>query len=126
MKSKNSSLLPVLLVIQTLSIIIYTLIAFNNEGFTLFQIFFSNIISLTWNGQFNLDFSFYLLLSGIWVVWRNNFSPLSYVLALITFVMGIAIFAPYLVYLYITENGNIIRIIVGNNADFNNIKEIKG
>ncbi len=126
MKSKNSTLLPVLLVVQTLSIIIYTLIAFNNEGFTLFQIFFSNILSLTWNGQFNLDFSFYLLLSGIWVVWRNNFSPLSYVLALITFVMGIVIFAPYLVYLYITENGNITRIIVGNNTDFNNIKEIKG
>ena len=33
-------------------------------------------------GQFNLDFFTFLLLSGFWLVWRNQFSPLGFVLGI--------------------------------------------
>jgi hypothetical protein len=107
-------LLKALLVTQTIMVLIYTYVAFQHEGANLFQIFFSNIQTFGWNGQFNLDFSCYLTLSGIWLMWRDKFSTISIVLGMVAMIMGIIVFAPYLLWLLIQENGNIKKVLIGD------------
>lgn len=103
-----------LLIIQAIGVLVYTFFAFSNEGSNLFGVFLTNIMSLNWNGQFNFDFSCYLILSGIWIMWRNQFTSSSILLAIIAAIIGIIVFAPYLVYLIIKENGDLKTVLVGN------------
>lgn len=74
--NKSQIFLKLLVIIQTLVLIIYTAYAIKNEGWTLFNVFINNLTALNWNGQFNLDFSCYLTLSGVWIMWRNRFPAL--------------------------------------------------
>jgi hypothetical protein len=114
-QSKNSpSLLKSLLILQTLAILVYTGFAIKKEGWVLFKIFTNNLLALNWNGQFNLDFSFYLILSGIWIMWRNKFTTYSILLSTIAMIAGIMFFAPYLFYLLIKENGDVQKVLTGN------------
>lgn len=110
----KNNLLKLLLILQTIIVLVYTVIAFKNEGANLFSIFLSNIQSLTWNGQFNLDFSAYLILSGLWIVWRNKYSLFSIFLGMIASILGIIVFAPYLLYLLWKENGNLKKLLIGD------------
>ncbi|GAB2521482.1 hypothetical protein [Spirosoma aerophilum] len=107
-------LLRFLLFVQTIALLVYTYLAFQNEGATLFQLFLANIASLTWNGQFNLDFSCYLALSGLWIMWRNKFAPAAIVLGLAAMILGILAFAPYLLYLLTKENGDLKKVLIGD------------
>lgn len=92
---------------------IYTAYAVKNEGWDLFTIFLSNLTQMGWNGQFNLDFSCYLLLSAIWIMWRNKFSMSSILIGVVAMILGIVFFAPYLLYLVFTEKGNLQKIVTG-------------
>ena len=113
-QSNNSqTLLKSLLIIQTVALLVYTGFAIRNEGWTLFNILTNNITALNWNGQFNLDFSCYLILSGIWIMWRNKFSVSSIIFSVIAMIIGIMAFAPYLLYLLIKEKGNISKMLLG-------------
>lgn len=105
--------LKFLLFVQTLTLIVYTTYAVNNEGWTLFQIIIDNILAFNWNGQFNLDFSCYLTLSGIWIMWRNKFSLPSIIIAVVAMIIGIMFFAPYLLYLLAKEQGNLKKVLWG-------------
>ncbi|MCU0469333.1 MAG: hypothetical protein MUF58_12095, partial [Arcicella sp.] len=111
---KNIRIFKALLIVQTLSLFVYTIVAFNNDGYNLFNIFLSNIQSLNWNGQFNSDFSCYLILSGLWIGWRNHFTPSSILLGIVAMILGIIIFAPYLLYLLTKENGDLKKVLIGN------------
>lgn len=114
-KSNNSqTLLKSLVIIQTIALLVYTAFAIKNEGWTLFSILINNITSLNWNGQFNLDFSCYLTLSGIWIMWRNKFSISSIIFAVIAMIIGIMAFAPYLLYLLTKEKGDLKKILLGD------------
>lgn len=116
--SKNKQiLLKSLLAIQTLALIAYTIYAVNNEGWTLFQVFTGNMTAFNWNGQFNLDFSCYLTLSGIWIMWRNKFSISSIVFAIIAMIIGIMAFAPYLMYVLTTEKGDLRKVLLGHQSN---------
>lgn len=113
-ESKNSqTLLKSLMIIQTVALFVYTGFALKNEGWTLFSIAANNIAALNWNGQFNLDFSCYLTLSGIWIMWRGKFSMGSIIMALIAMIIGIMAFAPYLLYLLAKEKGNLHKVLLG-------------
>jgi hypothetical protein len=113
-QSNNSQmLLKSLLVIQTIAVLLYTVFSVKNEGWSLFSIFTNNITSLNWNGQFNLDFSCYLTLSGIWIMWRNKFSASSIIFAVIAMIIGIIVFAPYLLILLIKEKGDLKKVLIG-------------
>ena len=81
----NQNLFKALLFLQTVGLLIYTV----------------------------LDFSSYLILSGLWVMWRNKFSPKSILTAIIAMIVGIMVFAPYLLYLVIKENGDIKKVLIG-------------
>ncbi|MCP2867104.1 hypothetical protein, partial [Salmonella enterica] len=80
----------------------------------LLKVFFNNVNALGWNGQFCLDFSAYLTLSGLWICWRKNFSLPSILLGITAAVVGIMIFAPYLLYLLIQEKGDLKRVLAGD------------
>jgi hypothetical protein len=112
-KMKNNKLFKALLIGQTL-LLAYTILAFKNEGPNLFDIFLSNIQSLKWNGQFNLDFSCYLTLSGLWMMWRNKFTPSSIVFGIVAMILGIIVFAPYILYVLTKENGDLKKLLIGN------------
>ena len=111
--NKSQIFLKSLVIIQTIALLIYTGYAIKNEGWTLFNVFFNNLTTINWNGQFNLDFSCYLTLSGVWIMWRNRFSISSILFALIAMILGIIAFAPYLFYLLTKENGDLKKVLLG-------------
>lgn len=108
-----SKLLIGILVAQTLTLAVYTFLTIGKEGWNLFPIITSNISSMTWSGQFNADFSCYLLLSGMWIMWRNKFSSSSIIISLAAMIIGIMVFAPYLIYLTIKEKGDLRKVLLG-------------
>ena len=76
--------------------------------------FLSNVKSINWSGQFNLDFMSYLTLSGLWVMWRNHVSGKSIVIGLVAMILGIIFFAPYVLVLLVQEKGDLKKVLVGN------------
>jgi hypothetical protein len=65
----------ILLAAIFVTIVAYTSIVIANHGFGLFPIFLGDISNMGWPGQFNLDFSGFLVLSAFWLAWRNDFTP---------------------------------------------------
>lgn len=64
-----------LLAVMIVGILTITGVVGFKHGWNLLPIFFGDIVSLTWPGQFNFDFMCFLLLSGLWLAWRHHFSP---------------------------------------------------
>lgn len=110
----KQTFLKALLLTQTLAILAYTYLAFQNEGANLLQIFLQNIKSLNWNGQFNLDFLCYLMLSGLWIMWRNKFSAKSIGIGSLAMILGTVVFAPYILFLLFQEKGDIKKVLTGD------------
>ncbi len=110
----NSIGFRILLLVQAIGVFMYTWFAFQAEGPNLFSVFLNNLQSLTWTGQFNLDFSCYLTISGLWIMWRNKFNGVSILLGLAAMVLGIVFFAPYLLWLINREHGDFNRVLVGD------------
>ncbi|WP_020599242.1 hypothetical protein [Spirosoma panaciterrae] len=110
---QNTNFLKGLLIAQTVLLLIYTVLTLKDHGSDILGLFLSDIQAVNWNGQFNLDFSCYLLLSGLWIMWRNKFATPSLVLALVAAIIGIMLFAPYLLYLIVTEKGNLKNVLLG-------------
>lgn len=106
-------LLVTFLIMQAIAVLLYTIMAFQTDGANIFAIFLSNIRSFTWNGQFNLDFSCYLALSALWIVWRNKFSASSFFIAIAAMIVGIMVFAPYVAWLIVKEKGNMQAVLTG-------------
>lgn len=105
--------LRILLVLFTLTIIPYTFYTISQEGLTLFPVFFNDLTALTWSGQFNLDFLTYLILSSLWVAWRNNFSSSGMLLALCASVLGMSFLAPYLLLVSFQVKGELSHLLLG-------------
>lgn len=103
-----------LLIIQTIGLLIYTILAIINDGGNFLIRAQEFVLSLKWIGQFTLDFNCYLVLSALWIAWRNKFSRQSISFAVLAMILGIIVFAPYLLYLLNKENSDIKRILIGN------------
>ncbi len=106
--------LKVFFVFQFVAIVAYTLHVGFNSGWDLPSVFFGDLFSLNWSGQFNFDFLNYLILSGIWVAWRHKFSLSGIILGVVASIFGIMFFAPYLLYLFVKSKDNIKEILLGN------------
>lgn len=115
--NNSQTLLKSIVIIQAITLFIYTGITIKNEGWTLFDIFIHNIRVCNWNGQFNLDFSCYLTLSGLWIIWRNKGSISSILLAVTAMIIGIIVFAPYLFYLLTKEKGDLKKVLLGKHLN---------
>ncbi|OYQ43491.1 hypothetical protein CHU92_03355 [Flavobacterium cyanobacteriorum] len=103
-----------LLLVQTIGLFTYTLIVFEREGSDLFSVFINNILSVSWSGQFNLDFLCYLSLSGLWIMWRNKFNSKAIIVGILAMILGIIFFAPYLIFLISKENGDLKAFLIGD------------
>jgi hypothetical protein len=80
-------------------LVAYTAIVIAKDGWNLFPVFFGDMLAMRWPGQFNLDFSGFLVLSALWTAWRNQFSPLGIALAVVAFVGGMGFLTIYLLVL---------------------------
>ena len=103
----------VLLIIQIIGILVYTGIVGYHHGWDLFTIFFNDLAAMTWPGQFNYDFMNFLILSGLWVAWRNRFSVFGIVLGVIASVFGIMFLATYLLILVSKYDGDMNKVFMG-------------
>lgn len=78
------------------AISVYTAVTVQQYGWNLFTPFFSEMLTFSWFGQFNLDFMFMLSLSALWVSWRHRFSPAGLALGAVAFLGGILFLTVYL------------------------------
>ncbi len=104
-----------MLVLILVALSAYTGLVINTEGWTLFQVFFSDMAKMQWPGQFNLDFMFMLSLSALWVAWRNRFSPMGLGLAVLAFFLGSSFLGVYLLVLSFQPGMNAQTILIGQN-----------
>lgn len=110
---KTMSAFRIFLVVIIIGILSITGIVGFKHGWNLLPIFFGDIVSLTWPGQFNFDFMCFLLLSGLWLAWRHHFSPGGLLLGLVGVFGGIMLLAPYLLFASYKANGDIKVLLLG-------------
>jgi hypothetical protein len=91
----------------------YTLVVGINHGWNLLPIFLANIADMTWSGQFNLDFTTFLGLSGIWVAWRHQFTGGAIALGVVAFFGGMMFLAPYLLWASAQAGGDAKTLLLG-------------
>jgi hypothetical protein len=108
-------LFQLFLIVFVLCLIGYTGITISRHGLGLLPIFFGDMAAMTWPGQFNFDFFGFLLLSGIWVSWRNNFSIKGLGLGVLAVFGGMLFLSLYLLYLSVKTQGDIKRVMLGEN-----------
>lgn len=82
------------------------------EGPDFFTPFFSAILTVTWPGQFALDFLLYLLLSAIWVAWRHEFGGAGVALGF-AMLFGAVVFLPYLLIAALQSGGDPVVFLLG-------------
>lgn len=105
--------LQLLFIAQFIGIVIYTVYVGTHDGWDLASVFFGDLSSLSWAGQFNFDFLNYLVLSGIWIACRHKFSFTGVILGVIASILGILFFAPYLFFASINAKGDAKKMLLG-------------
>lgn len=68
---------------------------------------------LAWPGQFNLDFTCMLALSGIWVAHRHQFSAPGVLLGVCAFVGGALFLSVYLLVVSFRTKGDVAAMLLG-------------
>ncbi len=101
------------LVLLWLAVASYTAVVVAQHGIDLVSVFVSDFRAMGWPGQFDLDFLGMLLLSGLWVAWRHDFSAKGLALGLLAAVGGILFLATYLLVLSLQANGSIKQVLLG-------------
>ena len=91
----------------------YTCIVGLNHGWSLLPIFFRDIATMDWPGQFNFDFMTFLSLSGLWLAWRHRFSAGGLALGVLGFFGGMMVLAPYLLWATARAGGDIEAVMLG-------------
>ncbi|MGH1579003.1 hypothetical protein [Planktotalea sp.] len=97
----------------TLTMALYTVIALKNDGIDFMTPYFIGLFSLTWQGHINADFSFFLSLSALWIAWRERFSPIALIKAVVIGVLGMVLFAPYLLHALSKSKGDPKTLLLG-------------
>lgn len=81
-------------------VVLYTAPVIADYGLlVLLPSFFGEMSKMNWQGQFNLDFFMFLLMSGSWIAWRNRFSLSGIGLGIGGVFLGAPYLCAYLVYL---------------------------
>ena len=106
-------LFQALLVLMIATLLGYTGLVLLGQGEGLFSTYFRDIAAVNWAGQFDLDFSCFLALSGIWLAWRHHFSTGGLVLGLLAPVLGILLVAPYLLITSLQVKGDVKALLIG-------------
>lgn len=104
----------VLLVVLAAVLLSYTAVVIVNHGIGLLPIFFGDMATMTWPGQFNLDFMFMLVLSALWVSWRHQFTLSGVLLGGLALFGGSLFLSAYLFVLSLRSRGNVKEMLLGN------------
>ena len=103
------------LVLVFLTIAGYTAVVVAHHGPDLFAVFLRDIASLTWAGQFDLDFMCHVAVSGLWVAYRHRFGTRGVLLGVCATVGGMLFLAPYLLVQSIRTRGDVAALLLGEN-----------
>jgi hypothetical protein len=101
------------LVLLWLAVAGYTAVVVAHHGIDLVRVFVADVRAMGWPGQFDLDFLGMLLLSGLWVAWRHDFSTRGIGLGLLAAVGGILFLTTYLLVLSFQGNGSMKQVLLG-------------
>lgn len=101
-----------LVVVGTL-LVAYTGIVISNHGMGLLSIFFGDVATMGWPGQFNLDFTFMLTFSALWVAWRHHFSLAGLVLGVLALFFGSLFLTAYLFTVSWRAKGQMKEMLLG-------------
>ena len=96
-----------------LTIVSYTVVVGSNHGWDLLPVFFGDIAKMNWPGQFNFDFMGFLLLSGLWVSWRHQFSPPGIALGAVAVFGGVMFLSAYLLVQTFMVGGDVKILLLG-------------
>ncbi len=107
------NLFKALLIVMCLVVLIYTGLAVSNEGINLFATTLPSVTEFGWPGQFHVDFLTYLILSGLWVAWRHEFSVGGIVLGVLASQLGIIFLSIYLLVAINKANGDMREVLLG-------------
>jgi len=102
-----------LLISMFLALLGCTAVVISQQGLGLVAVFISNLQQLDWSGQFNLDFSFMLMISALWVMWRHQFSGVGVMLGLAALVGGVLFLSTYLFIQSFRLNGKVVPLLIG-------------
>ena len=102
-----------LLVLIFTAITLYTGVVIANHGLNLLPVFFGDMATLAWPGQFNLDFMCMLALSGLWVAWRHRFSGAGVALGVVAFFGGALFLSVYLLVESFRAQGDVAALLLG-------------
>ena len=91
----------------------YTLVVVTSHGLNLLPVFFGDMTRMQWPGQFNLDFMCMLLLAGLWVGWRHQFSLTGVVLGLFAVFGGALFLSAYLFVESFRTKGDMRKLLLG-------------
>ena len=94
-------------------VLVYTGLVGATQGWSFMPVFFQDIIAMTWPGQFNLDFSCLLILSGLWLAWRHQFSALGLGLGVLALMGGSPLLCTYLLIASIHAKGDMKVLLLG-------------
>jgi hypothetical protein len=94
-------------------VLVYTGIVGATQGWNFMPVFFEDVQAMKWPGQFNLDFSCLLLLSGLWLAWRHRFSPVGIALGLLALVGGSPLLCTYLFVTSVQAQGDVKVLLLG-------------
>ena len=95
------------------SIVAYTAVVGINHGWNLLPVFFGDMMTMTWPGQFNFDFMGFLLLSGLWVSWRHQFSAGGLTLGVVAVFGGMMFLSIYLLWASVAAKGDLEELMLG-------------
>lgn len=107
-------IVQLILMLILINIVVYTAVVGMNHGWNLIPLFFADIAAMNWQGQFNMDFMSFLILSGLWTMWRNKFSAVGVFLGFLAFFGGILFLSIYLLYLSFQTGGNLDKMMLGD------------
>ena len=91
----------------------YTAMVVSNHGMGLLQVFFGDMAKMGWPGQFNLDFMCLLMLSALWLAWRQHFSPIGIFLGFAGFFGGAFFLSAYLLIESFRVEGDVKALLLG-------------
>lgn len=95
-------------------VLAYTGVVISRHGMDFPAVFVDDIARFGWAGQFNLDFTFLLLLAALWLAWRHRFSAGGIALASLFLVTGTPFLCVYLMTESIRSGGDVRAMLLGS------------
>jgi hypothetical protein len=103
----------ILLIALFLTVAVYTALVAGQHGLNLLPVFFGDIATMAWPGQFDVDFTSLLTLSALWLAWRHHFSAAGLALAVLGFFGGGLFLSAYLLFASFQANGDAKILLLG-------------